>query len=135
MVHQLGAEPVLDYPREDALQSGRKFDLILAINGNRALTEYKRALAPNGVFVLVGGALSQVIKSLLFGPFLSIGGKKMRSLAAKPNTKDMEFIIRLMEDGKIKPVIDKCYPLEETGEAMRYILQGHTRGKVIILVR
>ena len=124
----------LTTPKRMFSESGKQYDLILAINGNRPLSVYKRALAPRGIFVMVGGALSQVIKSLLFGAFLSIGGKKMRFLAAKPNTKDLEFIIQLVEEGKIKPVIDRRYPLHETAEAMRYLRQGHARGKVVIQV-
>jgi NADPH:quinone reductase-like Zn-dependent oxidoreductase len=128
----LGADRVIDYATEDALAGVQHYDLILAVNGNRLLSVYKRALTSNGIFVLVGGALSQVIKSMLFGKLISTGGKKMRFLKAKPCAKDLEFIIRLVEEGKIKPVIDRQYCLEETAAAMRYISQGHARGKVII---
>jgi len=134
LVRSLGADHVIDYTKEDFFKSGRHFDLILAVNGNRPLSVYKRALAPKGVFVMVGGALSQVIKTMLFGAFMSIGGKKIRFLAAKPNTKDLEYIIKLVEGGKVKPVIDRHYPLQETAEAVRYISEGHALGKVIITV-
>ncbi len=83
---------------------------------------------------MIGGGLSQVYKSLLFGAFLSIGNKKMRSLAAKPNRKDLEFIIGLVAEGKLKPVIDRRYPLHETTEAVRYLSGGHALGKVIVEV-
>ena len=83
---------------------------------------------------MVGGGLSQVFKSLMFGAFLSIGNKKMRSLAAKPNRKDLEFIIGLIADGKVKPVIDRHYLLHETAEAVQYLSGGHALGKVIIEV-
>jgi NADPH:quinone reductase-like Zn-dependent oxidoreductase len=134
LAHSLGADHVIDYAEEDIFNRGEHFDLILAVNGNRPLSVYKRALAPRGIYVMVGGALSQVIPSLLFGTLLSIGGKKMRFLAAKPNPKDLEFLIQLVAEGKLKPVIDRCYPLPETAEAMRYISQGHARGKVVIQV-
>lgn len=130
----LGADHVIDYTNEDIFKSGRQFDLILAVNGNQPLSDYKRALAPKGITIMVGGALSQVIKILVFGAILSIGSKKMRLLEAKPCVKDLEFIIKLVEEGKIKPIIDRRYPLAETAQAVRYLGAGHARGKVIITV-
>lgn len=135
LVQSLGADHVLNYNENDFTKSGKHYDLVLGINGNNSLSSYKSVLTPKGTFVMVGGALPQVIKSLLFGSFLSIGSKKMLTLAAKPNTKDLELIMKLVEEGKVKPVIDRCYPLNETAEAMRYISQGHTQGKVIINVQ
>jgi len=132
LVGSLGADRVIDYTREDALKSGSRYDLILAVNGDRPLSVYKRALTPNGVLVVVGGGLSQVIKTLLFGKLMSTGGKKLRILRAKPSTKDLEFIIGLVEKGKIKPIIDRQFRLQDTAEAMRYLSQGHAHGKVII---
>lgn len=132
--HTLGAEHVIDYSKKDALATGAKFDLIVAINGSRSLRDYKKALASRGRCVLVGGALSQIIKTLLFGSILSIGGKRIQVLSAKPNKEDLEFIIKLVEDGKIKPIIDRRYPLQETFDAIKYLKQGHARGKVVISV-
>ncbi len=134
IVQSLGADRVIDYAREDVLQSGVQFDLILGINGRRPLAEYRRALAPKGIFVMVGGELSQVINSLVFGGLLSLGGKKVHTLAAKPNADDLAFVIKLVAQGKVRPVIDRCYPLSETAAAMRYAGQGHARGKVVISV-
>jgi len=132
LVRSLGADRVIDYTREDFAKSCERYDLLVAVNGNRSLPVYKRALAPGGVFVMVGGALSQVIGTLLFGPVMSIGGKKMRLLVAKPDPKDLEFVINLVVEGKVKPVIDRSYPLQDTAQAVRYARQGHARGKVII---
>lgn len=134
MVQSLGADNVIDYTKSDFTKSSMLYDLVLAVNGKSSLSSFKRVLSPKGVFVLVGGALSQVIKSLLFGPFMSIGSKKMRSLSAKSNTKDLEFIIKLVEEGKLKSVIDRRYSLDETAEAVRYLSEGHARGKVVIQV-
>lgn len=134
LVQSLGADYVINYSKNDFTKSSKRYDLVLAVNGNHSLSAYKRVLAPKGICVMVGGALSQVAKFLLFGAFMSIGGKKMRSLAAKQNTKDLEFIIKLVEEGKVKPVIDRCYPLNETAEAVRYLSEGHARGKVVINV-
>jgi NADPH:quinone reductase-like Zn-dependent oxidoreductase len=134
LVRSLGADHVVDYTQEDYIKSGKRYDLILAVNGYQPLAAYKRALNPKGTAVIVGGALSQVIKSMLLGPIMSLGGRKVRVLAAKPDAKDLEFIIRLVEAGKINPVIERRYPLDETAEAMRYLREGHARGKVVITV-
>ena len=130
----LGAEHIIDYLKSDALNGRTKFDVILAINGNRRLIDYKRVLKSNGNFVLAGGAYSQIIRMLLFGKILSIGGKKMRFLEAKPNVKDLEFVIRLIEAGKMKAVIDRQFSLPETSEAVKYLKQGHAQGKVVISI-
>ena len=130
----LGADYVIDYTKEDFTKSNRSYDLILAVNGNRSLSAYKRILNPNGKYVMVGGALMQIFKSILFGWLMSFGSKKMRSLAAKSNQKDLEFIVKLVEDGKIKTVIERRYPLDKAADAMRYLGEGHARGKVVINV-
>jgi len=130
----LGADYVIDYTKEDFTKSNRCYDLIIAVNGNRSLFAYKRTLNPNGIYVMVGGALWQIFKSILFGWLMSVGSKKMRFLAAKSNQMDLEFIVKLVENGKIKPVIDRRYSLDKTAEAMRYLGEGHARGKVIINV-
>ena len=83
---------------------------------------------------MAGGALAQLFSNILFGSLLSIGSKKMRHLSTKHNRKDLEFVMKLVEEGKVKPIIDRRYSLHETAEAMRYISKGHARGKVIISV-
>jgi len=130
----LGADFVIDYSKEDFLKTDRKYDLILAINGSRRLIDYKRALKSGGRYVMVGGSLSQIFTSLFLGWAMSIGTKKMFSLAAKANQKDLEFVINLAADGFIKPVIDRYYSLEKVADAIRYMSEGHARGKVVIKV-
>ena len=130
----LGADYVIDYTKEDFTKSKKCYDIILAVNGNRSLSTYRRILNPDGIYVMVGGALPQIFKSLLFGRMMSFGSRKMLSLAAKPNQEELEFIVKLAEDGKIKPVIDRRYPLDKTAEAMSYLKEGHARGKVVINV-
>jgi NADPH:quinone reductase-like Zn-dependent oxidoreductase len=130
----LGAEYVIDYTKENFTNSGKRYNLILAINGNYPLSAYKKVLAPGGIYVMVGGSLAQIFKSLLFGWLMSFGSKKMRSLSAKANQHDLEFLAKLLEDGRIKPVIDRRYPLDRTAEAMSYISEGHSPGKVVIIV-
>jgi NADPH:quinone reductase-like Zn-dependent oxidoreductase len=134
LLKSLGVDHVIDYCKEDFNENGEHFDLIMAVNGNRPLSFYKRLLSPNGICVVVGGSLSQVVKTMLFGAILSFGSRKIQVLAAKPNVKDLEFIIKLVQEGKVKPVIDRRYPLQETPEAMRYLGEGHARGKVVINV-
>jgi NADPH:quinone reductase-like Zn-dependent oxidoreductase len=130
----LGADFVIDYTKEEFSESGTLYNLILGINGNYPLLSYRKCLAPNGIYVMVGGSLSQILKSLLFGRLLSFGSKKMASLSAKANTNDLKFLGTLLENGNIRPIIDRKYSLEMTGDAMAYLSQGHSTGKVIITV-
>jgi NADPH:quinone reductase-like Zn-dependent oxidoreductase len=130
----LGADCVIDYTKEDFTKSNIRYNLILAINGNYPIFSYKKILTPDGIYVMVGGSLFQIFKSLLFGWLLSFGSKKMRTVSAKANKNDLEFLTKLLEDGKIKAVIDRQYALDKTADAMKYLSEGHARGKVIINV-
>lgn len=130
----LGAAEVIDYTKTDFTRTGKRYDLILAVNGNRSLAAYRRMLTPIGIYVMVGGALPQIFSSLLFGWLFSACTRKMLSLTAKSNQTDLAFLAQLAADGKLKPVTDSQYPLEKTAEAMRYVSHGHARGKVIINV-
>ena len=131
----LGADDVIDYTKEDFTRRKQSYDIILAVNGSYPLLACKRILNPKGVYVMIGGALSQIFKAILFGWVMSLGSKKIRFLAAKPSQKDLEFIVMLASDGKIKSVIDKFYPLDKTAEAVRYLGNGHAGGKVVINVQ
>jgi len=131
----MGADHVIDYTKEDFTQNGQHYDLIVAANGNRSISEYKRALRPNGTYVVTGGSKKQTYQAMLLGPWISMTGtKKMGNLMAKPNTKDLGFVKELLEAGKVIPVIDRRYPLRETAEALRYLEAGRARGKVVITV-
>lgn len=134
LICALGADRVIDYTQANITQSGQTFDLILGVNGSRPLRDYQRMLAPNGIFVMAGGGLPQILQTMLLGPFMSLGSRKMRFLAAKPNSNDLDEIIRLVAEGKIKPVIERTYPFEQTPAAVEYLRQGHARGKVVIQV-
>ena len=134
VIQPLGADHVINYLDHDITQVGGGYDLVLAVNGNHTLFAYRQLVARGGVCVISGGALNQVIKAVLFGGLLSLGGKKLRSLNAKPDSEDLEFVIRLVEEGKINPVIDRRYPLAETAEAVRYQSSGHAMGKIILEV-
>jgi NADPH:quinone reductase-like Zn-dependent oxidoreductase len=128
----LGANYVIDYTKENFTKRDNRYDIILGINGNYPLLAYKKTLTSNGTYVMVGGSLSQIFKSLLFGRVLSFGSKKMKSLAAKANKTDLELLAKLLEKGIIKPVIDRSYSLDKTADAMDYLKQGHSTGKVVI---
>lgn len=134
VVQSLGADQVIDYQQDDLSRSGQHYDLILAVNGRQSLFKYRRLLAPGGICVVVGGALTQVFQAMLFGRLLSAGSRKMRLLAAKPNPEDLAFVIKLVEAEKVMPVIDRSYPLSETAAAVKYLSGGHAQGKVIIKV-
>ena len=135
IVRSIGAEHVIDYTQEDFAQNGHRYDLILAANGNRSISDYRRALSPMGIYVVTGGAMAQLSEVMLKGPWISMtGSQKMGNLLAKPNKQDLAFIKELLEAGKVKPVIDRCYPLSETAEAIRYLEEGHAQGKVVITV-
>jgi NADPH:quinone reductase-like Zn-dependent oxidoreductase len=130
----MGADHVIDYTKEDFTQNGLYYDLIIAVNGNRSILEYKRALRPNGTYVMIGGSEKQMFQTMLLGPWIfRTGTKKMaKNVMAKPNTKDLVFVKELLEAGKVIPVIDRCYPLREGVEAVRYLEEEHAKGKVVI---
>jgi NADPH:quinone reductase-like Zn-dependent oxidoreductase len=128
----LGANNVIDYTKENFSKRDKRYEIILGINGNYPLLAYKKTLTSDGTYVMIGGSLSQIFKSLLFGWVLSFGSKKMKSLAAKANKTDLELLAKLLEKGIIKPVIDRRYSLDKTADAMDYLKQGHSTGKVVI---
>ncbi len=130
----LGADRVIDYAREDFAGQGGRYDLILGANGDRSLADYRRALAPGGRYVMTGGSDRQIFQSLLLGPWMSGGSKKMGAMTARANREDLLFVKGLIEAGRLKPVIDRRYPLAEVADAIRYLETGHARGKVVISV-
>lgn len=135
MVRSIGADQVIDYTQEDFTQTEQGFDLILATAGFRSIYDYERALSPTGVYVMSGGTLTQVFQAGFLGPRISKpGGKKLGNVAARTNREDLAFVSELLEAGKVVPVIDRCYPLGEVPEALRYYGAGHARGKVVITI-
>jgi NADPH:quinone reductase-like Zn-dependent oxidoreductase len=131
----LGADHVIDYTQEDFTRSGRHYDLILAVNGNRSIFDYQRALSPGGIYVMAGGKPAQLFQALLLGPLISLFGMQtMGALTSTPNQKDLLFLKELLESGKLKPVIDRRYPLSDIAQAIRYVEKGHAEGKVVITV-
>jgi NADPH:quinone reductase-like Zn-dependent oxidoreductase len=134
-MRSLGADHVIDYTREDFTKNGKQYDLILDIVAHRSVFAYKRALRSRGSYFLTGGSVTTIFQVLLLGPWIrGTTGKKMRILAVQPNLKDLVYVTELYEAGKVVPVIDRRYPLSEIPEALRYLGEGRTKGKVVITV-
>ena len=135
MARSLGADQVIDYTQADFTQHGQRYDLILAVNGYHSLFDYKRALSPEGMYVMTGGSGALLFQVMFLGPWISMtGSKKMGNVMHKPNQKDLLCMQELLETGKVVPVIERRYPLRETAEAIRYLEEGHAQGKVVITV-
>ena len=141
LVRSLGADHVIDYTKEDFTKGEQRYDLILDNVGTQPLSGFRRVLQPNGICVMIGGGgpndggligpLSRPVKALLLSPFIS---QKMSMLMAELNKKDLTILGDMMQAGTVKPVIDRTYPLSQIAEAIRYLEQGHARGKVIITI-
>jgi NADPH:quinone reductase-like Zn-dependent oxidoreductase len=141
LVRSLGADHVIDYTKEDFSKGAERYDVILDNVGTQPLSGFRRVLKPNGICVMIGGGgpnegnwvgpMSRPIKAMLISPFIS---QKIGMMMAQGNKDDLNTMADLMQSGKVKPVIDRTYPLSQIAEAMRYLEAGHARGKVIITV-
>jgi NADPH:quinone reductase-like Zn-dependent oxidoreductase len=140
LVRSLGADDVIDYTQEDFARSGRKYDLILQLAGTRSPSDCRRALTSKGTLLLSSGEsagrwigpVDRIVKAVVLSPFVS---QKLGTFVMKPNKEDLQFLKELIEAGKVKPVIDRTYPLSEAPAAIRYLEEGHARGKVVITVK
>lgn len=131
----MGADHIIDYTQEDFTKRAERYDLIIAANGYHPLSAYKRALNDGGTHVVTGGTMPQIFEGMLLGPLMSLRGtKKIRNVATQPNQKDLTAVAELLNAGKVISVLDRCYPLHETAEALRYVGEGHARGKVVIVM-
>jgi NADPH:quinone reductase-like Zn-dependent oxidoreductase len=134
-IRSLGADHVIDYTRDDFTRNGKHYDLILDLIAHRSIFAYKRALRPNGTYFFVGGSVAVLFQILLLGPWIKrTAAKNIRLLAVPQNRKDLIAITELCQAGKIVPVIDKRFPLNEVPEALRYVGEGYAKGKVVITV-
>jgi NADPH:quinone reductase-like Zn-dependent oxidoreductase len=139
MACSAGADHVIDYTQADFTRSGRQYDLILDMGGNRALSRLRRALTARGTLVLVGGeggdrwiGIGRSLQALVVSPFVS---HSLRPVSAKPNQADLQTLKELVDAGKVTPVIDRTYALSQVPDAIRYLHEGHARGKLVIRVR
>jgi NADPH:quinone reductase-like Zn-dependent oxidoreductase len=138
MVRSIGADQVVDYTQEDFTRSGRRYDLILDTVGNHSLLACRRILTPTGTYLMVGGPWRgwiDLLARLISAPVLSwFASRKLRMVLAKRSKEDLAIMRDLMEAGKVTPVVDRRYRLSEVPEAIRYLEEGHARGKVVITV-
>lgn len=134
-MRSLGADHVIDYTREDFTKNRKQYDLILDMIAHRSVFAYQRAVKPGGTYFFTGGSVATLFQVLLLGPWVRrMTGKKIRLLVVPQNRKDLLAITELCETGKIVPVIDRHYALSEVPEALRYVTEGHAKGKVIITI-
>ena len=141
LVRSLGANQVVDYLREDFTASGQRYDLILDCVANHSLSEFRRVLDPHGSYMMIGaadgggrwmtGVLGRWVKALVWSRFT---GQKLVLIGAKITNERLTTLGKLLETGKVTPAIDRCYRLREVPEAIRYLEQGHARGKVVVTV-
>ena len=132
----LGADHVIDYTKEDFTRNGQQYDLLFNVNGSRSWSEYKRVLKPNATFVLVGGPKTPLIGpvSLLIKMRLAMLGasQKFAFFIAKFTREDMLVLKDLLETGKIKPFVEKTYPMTRIADAMQHLGTGHAQGKIVV---
>ncbi len=134
MMSSLGADHVIDYSQEDFTKNGKCYDLILDVKTDRSIFDHRRVLSSNGIYVTVGGRSARILQLVFLGSLICMtGSKKLTLIMHKPN-KDLNILNELFESGKVKPVIDRCFPLSETAEAFQYFGEGHFKGKVVITV-
>jgi NADPH:quinone reductase-like Zn-dependent oxidoreductase len=141
LVQSLGADHVIDYTKEDFTKGEQRYDVILDNVANHSLSECRRVLTPKGKYVMIGGGganeqgligvMARPLKAMVLSPFIS---QQMGMMMADANQKDLTVLAEMMETGKMKPVIDRTYKLDQVPEAIRYLEEGHARGKVIIAV-
>jgi NADPH:quinone reductase-like Zn-dependent oxidoreductase len=138
MVRALGADEVVDYTKDDFVDGGARFDLMLDTVGNRSLSDCRSVLVPKGTFVACSGGggdwvgpLFRIAVALITSLFTS---QKLTTFVVSPNQKDLLFVKELVEAGKGKPVIERRYALSEVAEALRHVGEGHTRGQIVIRI-
>ncbi len=136
MLRSIGADHAIDYTQEDYTKSGQLYDLILDVAAYRSVFDYRRALAPEGIFMMVGGSVATLLQVVALGALISRSGSKRIGLNAwEPNKReDLAFLAELFEAGRVVPVIDKRYPLSQVPEALRYLEEEPHLGKLVITV-
>ena len=134
MLRSIGAAHVIDYTRQDFTKSGQRYDLIFDFVANRSVFDYRRALSPEGQFMIVGGSLGTFLQVMVLGTLMSqIGSKKLGLNKYEPNNReDLAELAELFDAGKVVSVIDRSYTLGEVPEALRYLEGGQAQGKIVI---
>lgn len=134
MMRSIGFDHVIDFKQEDFTRNGKSYDLILDVKTNRSIFDYTRVLSRNGIYVTVGGSMIRLFQALFLGPLISIINKKKIYFVALKSNKDLDYMNELFEKGKVKPVIDRTYRLDEVPKALRFFSEGDHKGKVVITV-
>ena len=134
MLRSMGFDHVIDYTKEDFTKNGKYYDLILDVKTNRSMFSYARALSANGVYVTVGGSIGRLLQAVLLGPLIRMIYKKYIRLVALKTNKDLAYMNKLFESGKVKPVIDGPYKMDEVPQAFRLFAKGEHKGKVVIII-
>jgi len=135
MVRSLGADHVIDYTKVDYTKSGERYDWIVDTDSHHSIFRVRRALRPNGVYVTLGGESGQILQGLVVGPLMSRFSDRWSGLMLwwKPmHPPDVETLKELIAAGKLKPVVDRRYPLSQVVDALRHVDEGRARGKVVI---
>jgi len=134
-MRSLGADHVIDYAREDFTRNGRGYDLILDLAAYRPAAAYRRSLMPGGRYLYAGGSVATLLQVLTMGPVLGRAGRKsIRLLAVRLGVQHLDPLVELIRAGKITTVIDRRFPLSEVPEALRYLGEGHAKGKVVVTI-
>ncbi|WP_455197039.1 NAD(P)-dependent alcohol dehydrogenase [Kaarinaea lacus] len=133
-VRELGADHVIDYTQEDFTRNGQRYDRILDVKGFHSIFDYKRALSPGGIYVMAGGCSSLINQVMFLGPLISLTSNKKMGLLLHKANKGLNELIELIESGKVRPVIDKRFSLDNVSQAMQYFGEGRARGKVVVSI-
>ncbi|MBO6934061.1 MAG: NAD(P)-dependent alcohol dehydrogenase [Deltaproteobacteria bacterium] len=133
LMRELGASTVIDYAAEDFTARGERYDRILDLTAAHSQLAYRRALVPDGRYLMVGGHVRHLLAVQTMGKLLSLGGRSFRLLVIEPN-RDLDWMVERIVAGDIRPVLDTCYPLEQTADALRQVMEGRAKGKVVVTV-
>ncbi|MGH9152848.1 MAG: NAD(P)-dependent alcohol dehydrogenase [Acidimicrobiales bacterium] len=139
LVRSIGADHVVDYTRDDVVELGERYDVVIDIAGNRTLRRLRRVLAPKGTLVIVGGeeggrwlgGIERNLWASLWSPFT---GQRMRAFVSRERGEDIETLAEMIAAGRLTPVVERTFPLADTADAIRYLEGGHARGKVVVTV-
>ena len=132
MMKNIGFDHVIDYAKEDFTKNGRQYDLILDAKTNRSMFDYARSLSENGAYVTIGGSMRRLLQALMLRSWISMTQKKQIRIVALKINKDLMYMNELFETGKIKPVIDGPYKLEQFPKAFRLFAKAEHKGKVVL---
>ncbi len=136
MLSSLGADHLIDYTKQNYTQTAEQYDLVLDVIAHRSISDYRRVLKPQGVFVMIGGSMGALLLRMLLVQIFSsrFSQKKLGLMGYKPNRKDLEHLNQFFEEKKLTPEIDKIFPLHQTPEAFHYFGTGKVKGKIIISI-